>query len=111
MEKRVKVLITATVVALLLAACASHTKPEPAGPPDFVLTALLPVPPQARLYADCIAQAAATNSLNRERDGETLRFTCTGAPARAFFDGLGPRSAEVGLEYVADGLTWRFRTG
>jgi hypothetical protein len=44
----------------------------------------------------------------RERDGKTLRFTCTGATAKWFFDALGPWSAKAGSEYVADGTTWRF---
>lgn len=96
-------------LCLLMGACASAPEPAaPSGPPLVALTPGLPAPPQARLYADCAAQAASTNALNRERDGETLRFTCTGAPAKAFFDGLGPRSAKVGSEYVADGLIWRF---
>lgn len=93
---------------LTLSACASHPKPAPAGPPDLALTAPLPAPPQAKLYADCIAQAASTGAYNTERDGGTLRFTCMGNAAKAFYEGLGPRSAEVGSEYVADGLTWRF---
>lgn len=94
---------------LALSACASHPEPAaPAGPPDLVLTAPLPAPPQAKFYADCIAQAASTGAYNTERDGGTLRFTCMGSVAKAFFDGLGPRSAEVGSEYVAGGLTWRF---
>ncbi len=98
------------VVALLaLSACAS--KPEevaPGGPPDVRLTEGLPAPPQARLYAECISQAAETGSYQRERDGSTLRFTCTGGIAKWFYDAIGPWSAREGSEYAADGLTWRF---
>lgn len=98
------------VIAMLvpLSACASAPEPAPSGPPLVALTPGLPAPPQAKLYADCIAQAAATGAYNTERDGGTLRFTCTGDVAKAFYNGLGQRSAEVGSEYVAGGLTWRF---
>lgn len=92
----------------LLAACASAPEHAPSGPPDVRMTPGLPAPPQARLYADCVAQAAETGAYQRERDGGTLRFTCTGETARWFYDGLAAWSASVGSEYVADGRTWRF---
>lgn len=95
---------------LLLSACASAPKDmeAPSGPPDVRLTAGLTAPPQARLYAECISQAAETGAYQRERDGKTLRFTCAGDTAKWFFEALGPWSAKVGSEYVADGATWRF---
>ncbi|MDP3494053.1 MAG: hypothetical protein Q8R82_13145 [Hyphomonadaceae bacterium] len=94
---------------LALAACASVPESEaPAGPPDVRLTAGLPAPAQARLYAECISQAAEAGSYVRERDGKTLRFTCTGATATWFFEALGPWSAKVGSEVVSDETTWRF---
>ena len=96
------------ILVLALSACASKHKPESPAPLDLSLTAPLPAPPQAKLYADCIAQAASTGAYNTERDGGTLRFTCMGSVAKAFYDGLGSRSAEVGSQYGADGLTWRF---
>lgn len=99
----------AAMAAIALAACASAPEPSaPSGPPDVRLTAGLTAPPQARLYAECIAQAAETGAYQRERDGETLRFTCTGDTAKWFFEALGPWSAKVGSEYVVDGATWRF---
>lgn len=103
-------MIRLLAVALLaaLSACASAPEPAPVGPPVVALTPGLPAPPQAQLYADCIAQAAAAKTYNTERDGGTLRFTCNGDVAKRFYDGLGARSAEVGSEYQADGLTWRF---
>lgn len=104
-------MIRAVGVAALLAlsACASAPKEEaPGGPPDIRLTEALQAPAQARLYAECISQAAETGVYNRERDGGVLRFTCTGATAKWFYDALGTWSAKVGSEYVADGLTWRF---
>lgn len=100
---------SAALAAVLLSACASAPEPAaPAGPPDVRLTPGLAAPPQARLYADCLAQAAGKGAYAVERDGGTLRFTCTGDVAKAFYDGLAQRSAQVGSEYAADGLTWRF---
>jgi hypothetical protein len=80
----------------------------PSGSPDLTLTPGLPAPPQAKLYADCIAQAASAGAYNTERDGGTLRFTCTGDVAKTFYDGLGAWSAKIGGEYAVDGQTWRF---
>ncbi len=100
---------TSVASILLLSACASAPEPSaPSGPPVIALTPGLLAPPQARFYADCIAQAAETGAYNTERDGGTLRFTCTGEVAKTFYNGLQKRSADVGSEYVADGLTWRF---
>lgn len=100
----------AGLVALLaLSACASAPKEEaPGGPPDVRLTEGLQATPQARLYAECIAQSAETGEYYRERDGGTLRFVCTGGVAKWFYDSIGPWSAKEGSEYAADGLTWRF---
>lgn len=97
---------TVLVALLALSACASAPKEEaPGGPPDVRLTEGLQAPAQARLYAECIGQAAETGSYQRERDGGTLRFTCTGGIARWFYDAIGPWSAAQGSEYAADGLT------
>lgn len=90
-----------------LTACASA--PEPAqGPPTLDIAPGQAVPAQAHFYADCVAQSAAAR--NYDREGNVIRFHCEGAPARVFFDGLGPYSAEVGSEIVAMGRTWRFST-
>lgn len=99
---------TGLCVFLLASACASAPEAPPSASPVVSMTPGLPVPPQAYLYADCIAQAAGTMTLHRERDGGTLRFTCTGDVAKRFFDGMGQRAAEVGSEYVSEGRTWRF---
>lgn len=98
----------ASISLLALSACASAPEPVPTGPPDITLTPGLPAPPHANLYAGCIAQANATGAINRERDGGTLRFTCAGDLAKQFFDALGPWSAKIGSEIVADGGTYRF---
>lgn len=95
-------------VLALLSACASAPDPAPSGPPVLALKSGLPAPPQARLYADCIAQAAETGSYEREAGGKTLRFTCSGATAKWFFDGLQQWSAESGSAYVDGGRKWRF---
>jgi|GEM_PF-521238 len=95
-------------IAIILSACASAPDPIPTGPPDVTLTSGLPATAQARLYSGCIAQANSTGSIQRERDGGTLRFTCTGDLAKHFFDALGPWSAKIGSEIVEDGRTYRF---
>lgn len=94
-------------VASLAAACAHAPEPA-AGPPDFSAVATEPAP-HARLYADCIAEAAAAGRYGRAHDDSTemVVFTCTGATARAFYEALGPWSARVGSEARADGRTFR----
>lgn len=92
---------------VLVGACASAPG-APGGPPVVTLKPGLPAPPQATLYADCIGQSADTGTYERETGSRTLRFTCTGAVAKVFYDGLQQRSAAEGSEYVAEGRTWRF---
>ncbi len=96
----------AFVMLAFASACASA--PEPAGPPSLEISAGLPAPPQARFYADCIAQAAQANTYDREAN--VLRFRCDGDVAQRFFDGLGAWSASIGSEMQAEGRTWRFST-
>ena len=93
------------LAALALTACAAGGR-TPSGPPSLAEAAGLPPPPQARLYADCIAQAATARAYDRE--GSTLRFRCTGVPARAFYEGLAVWSARAGSERSGDGRTYRF---
>jgi len=95
-------------VAILLSACASSGESAPAGPPSLVIAQGLPAPPQARFYADCIAQAAAANTFDREAN--VLRFRCEGDVAQRFYDGLGPWSAQIGSEMQDGARTWRFST-
>lgn len=94
------------VAAVALSACA--TSEPPTGPPSLVVAAGTPAPPQARLYVDCVTQAAGANTYDREAN--TLRFQCTGEVAQRFFDGLGAWSAQVRSEYTEGGRTWRFST-
>lgn len=98
-------LITAGAAAL--ASCA--TKPDaPVGPPTATEAPGRPAPPQARLYVDCVAQAADRNAYDRDATLNVIRFRCDGETARVFYEGLGPWSAKIGSELVADGRTWRF---
>ncbi len=93
--------------ALALTACAHAPEPM-AGPPDY---SAVPFErsAKARLYADCIAQAATAGTYGRAHDPDTemVLFVCTGSPARAFYDGLATRSTEVGSQRDVDGGTYR----
>lgn len=99
-------LLLALCASALLGACATH-------PPADVTPNLTPIAgvpePRAKIYADCIGQSAAAETYDRSSDASTdlIRFTCTGAPARAFFDVLEARSAAVGSQWTAEGRTWR----
>ena len=105
--------IVTALAASTLGACASGPLGQAgplgfSGPPSVASAPGVAAPPQARFYADCIAAAAAARTYDKEPDANLLRFTCTGTPARVFYDGLGPYSAQIGSEIVADGRTWRF---
>jgi hypothetical protein len=93
--------------ALALAACAGAPE-APGGPPDMTFDPGLPAPPQAKFYADCIAEAAAAGTYDRTTDTDALRFTCTGAAAKAFYDGFAAWSAGIGSEVVTNGRRYRF---
>ena len=98
------------LTALLGTAACAHGPEEAVGPPDYAPIAGDPAPPHARLYADCLGQAAANGSYRRTADGggdELILFTCTGIPARVFYEALGPWSAKVGSEFVHDGRVHR----
>ena len=94
-----------TLALLSLGACTTGGD-DPAGPPTLTEAAGSPAPPQARFYGDCISQATAAGRYDRE--GNTLRFRCTGAPARVFYDGLAAWSAKAGSERAGEGRTYRF---
>ncbi len=84
--------VAALGAALAIGACASAPDGS-VGPPDFTPIAALPAP-RAALYADCIAQAAASGRYGRAHDGvHVVIFTCEGPPARMFFDALADFSA------------------
>jgi hypothetical protein len=93
---------------LVLGACASHP-PTVEPKPDYGPAAVEPAPPQAELYANCLADAIANHRYGRAHDADTqlLVFTCHGAAASAFFDGLADRSAKQGSEFMSNGVTYR----
>ena len=96
-------------LALTLGACA-HAQDAATPAPDYTPLAGEPAPANARLYADCLGQAAAAGAFRRAADGggeELILFTCTGTPARAFFDALGLWSARIDSAFDHDGRTYR----
>ena len=100
--------VAAVAASLALAGCATAPDVMVAGPPDYSPIQTQPHP-RARLFIDCIAQATAAGAYGHARSGESdrLLFTCTGAPARAFYEGLAARSAAIGTEVQVDGRTFR----
>lgn len=94
---------------LPLVACGGKSSPSSTPAPDYRPVAAEPAPANAKLYADCLANAAANSRYHRAHDEDTslLLFTCTGEPARAFFDGLAAWSARVGSEFEHEGRTFR----
>lgn len=98
----------AAVLLAALTACA-HAPGAGRAAPDHTPITGDPAPPNARYYADCIGQSTATGDFRRASDGgdELILFTCTGAPARAFYDALGPWSARIGSAFDHDGRGYR----
>jgi hypothetical protein len=95
-------------MAAALTACA-HA-PAALAPPDYSPLPGDPAPANARYYADCLAQAAATGAYRRAADGggeELILFTCSGEPARVFYEALGPWSARIGSAFDHDGRSYR----
>ena len=100
-----------TIASLLVAlgACAHAPDTAPVVP-DYTPIAGEPAPPNARYYADCIGQAATSGTFRRASDGggdELILFTCTGAPARAFWDALGPWSIAHDSAFDHAGRSYR----
>ncbi|MES2860747.1 MAG: hypothetical protein V4701_04710 [Pseudomonadota bacterium] len=96
-----------TLIALTASACA--TAPDAVtGPASYAAIATRPEP-RAGLYADCIAQAAGAGTYGHASDDDSslILFTCTGTPARVFYEGLAVRSAAIGSEFVSEGRTYR----
>ncbi|MGV9009741.1 hypothetical protein [Brevundimonas sp.] len=99
----------ALALAATLSAC-SHGGQTAATAPDYAPIVGSPAPTNARFYADCIAQAAASGTFVRASDGggdELILFTCTGSPAAAFYDALGPWSAQIGSAFDHGGRRYR----
>lgn len=115
---RATTLIAPLLAASLLGACAGLPNLPGLGGGDAQEVATVPdytpVPgelpsPRGRLYADCITQAAGNRAYLRgqNEDSTLLLFTCTGAAARAFYEGLAEHSAAIGSEFTSDGRTFR----
>lgn len=110
---RFTTLIAPVLAASLLGACAGLPgigggASEGAVAPDYSPIAG-EIVPQGRLYADCIAQAAGNRAYVRAQDEDStlLLFTCTGAAARAFYEGLEARSTAIGSQFSHNGRTFR----
>jgi len=99
----------AAASALLAAAACAHAPEMAASPPDYTPPAAQPTGPHARLYAECIQQAAGSGAYRQVIDGgdELLLFTCDGAVARAFWEALAPHSAAMDSGWEHDGRRYR----
>src|SRR5262249_7926579 len=95
----------ALTAALFATACATP-RAAPVGPPSTAEAPGQIAPAQARFYVDCLAQAAANGTFDREAN--LIRFHCSGAPAHAFYDGLAAYSAQIGSEIAEARRTLRF---
>lgn len=105
-------LVPSVIAAALMAAltACAHTPEAAPAAPDYTPIAGDPAPPNARYYADCIGQAAASGAFRRASDGggdELILFTCTGAPARAFYDALGLWSVRLGTGFLHEDRSYR----
>ncbi len=98
----------AVTVLIAVAGCATAPEPTFDGPPDYSPIQTQPSP-RASLFVDCIAQAIAAGVFGHANSGDSdrLLFTCAGAPARAFYDGLARRSDTIGSEVTVNGRTFR----
>ncbi|MEJ7604626.1 MAG: hypothetical protein WKG01_42630 [Kofleriaceae bacterium] len=93
---------------VVISACAGKPALTPTLP-DYRPIATEPPPPPAELYASCLADATAQRRFRRAHDASTslLLFTCTGAPARSFYDGLAAWSAQIGSQFQHASRTYR----
>jgi hypothetical protein len=105
---RPRPLLAAIALGAALSACA-HAPEAVEGPPNYAPLAAQTAGPHARLYADCIRQAAETGAFGQVIDGgeELLLFTCSGAPAAAFYAALGPHSQRMDSAFAHDGRSYR----
>ena len=105
--RRIAGVLAATT--LLLGGCATGAG-ETAGPPDLTPIPGRPLTPAARLVLACMDQARTAGGVDMiGDDGESrmIRFTCTGDVAQGLFEVLGPRSVEIGSEWVDGGVVHR----
>jgi len=95
-------------LCFVLAACAG-SKPAPVTPPDYRPISGEAASARAALYVDCLAEATAQRRVQHVHDPDTslLLFTCTGEPARAFYNGLAEWSAKIGSQFQHEARTYR----
>ncbi len=99
-----------TRLALAISVSAALAASASAAPaPDLARIAGTPAPARGAIYAACLAQAATAQTFDRTsaKGAHLLRFTCSGAPARAFWDELAGWSAAHDAQWTSDGRTWR----
>ncbi|MBN8552494.1 MAG: hypothetical protein J0L52_06330 [Caulobacterales bacterium] len=87
---------------MTLPACATIRADAPLQP-DYSEVPTDAAPPAARYYADCFAQAIDAGAYRRADNGngdEWLLFTCTGEPARVFFEALASWSRAMDSEFM-----------
>ena len=100
-----------TLLLLLVATSCRASQPAATTSrrPDYTPVRTQPAPPTAVLYADCLGDAVAHRRYGHAKDASTslLLFTCTGAPAQAFFEGLAAWSAAIGSQFEHAGRTYR----
>lgn len=99
----------ATVGCLLVVGACAHENPGLILPPDFRPLEAQTASPHARLYAECIQQAAGSGAYRQVIDGgdELLLFTCDGRVAQAFWSALEAHSIAVGSGWELDGRRYR----
>lgn len=99
----------AVAATLFSAAACAHAPEALPAPPDYAPLAQQPTGPHARLYADCLRQAADAGAYRQVIDGgeELLLFTCDGAPAAAFWGALETHSAAMETGWEHDGRRYR----
>lgn len=105
---RLFVRFAAAAALLSAAACAHAPEPVPVTP-DYAPLVAQPTGPHARLYAECIKQAAGSGAYRQLIDGgdELLLFTCDGPLAAAFWEALGPHSTAMDTAWERDGRRYR----
>ena len=90
------------ILVTTLPACATAQVEAPLQP-DYSEIPTDAAPPAARYYANCFAQAIDAGAYRRADDGggeDLLLFTCTGEPARSFFEALEPWSRALDSEFM-----------
>ena len=100
---------SAVAAALFSAAACAHAPDATPVAPDHTPLSARPTGPNARLYAECLQQAAASGAYRQVVDGgdELLLFTCEGQIAARFWDALATHSAAMDTGWEQDGRRYR----